>query len=332
FRRAAEFERGRIYDSLVEPDAAFRHFSLGHALSPEIQPNTKQLGQAYLDELDRLCSRIGQAGILRKLAAATQTAGDAGPPPPVFLLGFVRSGTTLMDTILQIHPQVIVLEEEPTIDVVLQAAQALPGGYPDCLAMLAPTQLATLRSLYWKTVTGITGPLTPEIRLIDKFPLNSVHAPLMYALFPEARFLFALRHPCDVVLSSFMQMFGPGGALANFSTLEGGATMYAKVMELWIRYLDALPLRVHTLRYEDLVADTDRTMTDALDFLGLETRQTLRHTEKAKQRGRIYTPSYHQVIQPIYRDALGRWQRYQKYFGRALGILQPFADRFGYTI
>ncbi|HVC37829.1 MAG TPA: sulfotransferase [Gammaproteobacteria bacterium] len=332
FRRAAEFERGRIYDSLAEPDVAFAHFKLGNALAVEIRPDGRQGAKIYINELDDLRRRLEQADVLTQLAKTSLLASDNKRPSPVFLVGFLRSGTTLMDTILQTHSRVIVLEEEPTLDGVIQHAQTLSGGYPECLAATTPDQRSDLRSLYWNTVADITGPLAPETVLIDKQPLNSVNAPLIHALFPDARFLFALRHPCDVVLSCFMQMFGTSNAHMNFTSLEGGAMVYSRFMELWLKCVRTLPLRAHTLRYEDLVRDKDRVMTEVLDFLGLDTTPDMEHAEKAKQRGRIYTPSYHQVIQPIYQDALDRWRRYRKHFGQTLEILRPFADTFGYEI
>jgi hypothetical protein len=68
-----------------------------------------------------------------------------------------------------------------------------------------------------------------------------------------------------------------------------------------------------------------------LEFLGLEWSDELKdHASHARKRGRIYTPSYHQVIQPIYKDAVDRWRNYARYFGPALDTLKPFIREFGY--
>jgi hypothetical protein len=74
-------------------------------------------------------------------------------------------------------------------------------------------------------------------------------------------------------------------------------------------------------------------MERLLEFLGLSWDDAmLDHTRQAKKRGRIYTPSYHQVIKPVYRDSLGRWQRYRPYFGDALEKLRPYVESFGYSL
>jgi tetratricopeptide (TPR) repeat protein len=333
FRRAAEFERGRIYDTQGESDTAYRHFQRGNALAFEIRQDGRQGAGVYLEELNKLEQQLAEADVLNKLAGLAPHDTPADPrPSPVFLVGFLRSGTTLMDTILQTHPRVLVLEEEPTFETVIQQARTLPGGYPACLPSTTPRQRSELRSVYWNTVLNITGALSDSTLLLDKQPLNSINAPLVYTLFPNARFLFALRHPCDVILSCYMQMFGTSNVHMNFTTLEGSAAVYSHFMNLWLKYTHALPLRIHTLRYEELVRDKDRAISQTLDFMELAPSADMRHAEKAKQRGRIYTPSYHQVIQPIYKEAVNRWHRYRKYFGRTLEILRPFAETFGYEI
>lgn len=332
FRRAAEFECGRIYDSMSEPDTAFQHYQRGNALAYELRPDGRQGAALYIRELDNMSQQLENADVLNKLTKTAVVATGDERQSPVFLVGFLRSGTTLMDTILQTHPKITVLEEEPTLDDVIKHVHTLPGGYPECLTATTPEQRAYLRSIYWNTVLTITGPLASGTTLIDKQPLIGIHAPLIYLLFPDARYLFALRHPCDVVLSCFMQMFGQSDAHMNYTSLEGSALAYSRIMTLWLKYRQMLPLPIHTLRYEALVRDKDRAMTAALDFLGLDALHDMAHAEKAKQRGRIYTPSYHQVIQPVYQDALDRWRRYRKHFGKTLDTLRPFADIFGYDI
>ena len=166
---------------------------------------------------------------------------------------------------------------------------------------------------------------------MDKNPFYSTQAPLIQRLFPEARYVFALRHPCAVILSCFMQPFGRNPALANFLDLETTAVTYDRVMRLWLRYRTALRLQVHELRYESLVADKEREVRAVSDFLGLPwDKSILDHTVQAKKRGRIYTPSYHQVVRPIYKDAVDRWRAYEGNFGRAMELLRPYITTFGY--
>ncbi|MDE2236221.1 MAG: sulfotransferase [Gammaproteobacteria bacterium] len=329
FVRAAEFERGRIYDALDDIDQAYAHFKRGNLLAYEIRPESVSGGQQYLKEVNELVGKFKQDDLLERLAVNAKDENYSGQSP-VFLLGFLRSGTTLMDTILQSSPNVAVLEEEPTLDALIQYSQSLPGGYPSCLAATTNTQRAELRSLYWNTVNGIYGANPAGKLLIDKQPLNSINVPLLFTIFPNAPILFALRHPCDVILSCFMQMFGTSNAHINFTSLESAAVIYASFMQAWQHYAKTLPLHYRYLRYEDLVQDEKNTMRTILEFLGLRDNAGKLHSEVARQRGRIYTPSYHQVIQPIYRNAVNRWHRYRKYFDATLPLLRPYIDYFGY--
>lgn len=178
-------------------------------------------------------------------------------PDPVFLVGFPRSGTTLLEQMLDAHPELRTLEEKDAIDVVRRRIAGLPGGYPDALATLPAADLAALRALYRAEVARHLGGAAPTGLLVDKMPLNSLEAGLIHRLFPRARFLLALRHPADVVLSNFMQAFKPNAAMAQFSSLASAARFYAEVMALWQQYSAVLPLAVHTVRYEDLVADLE---------------------------------------------------------------------------
>ena len=97
------------------------------------------------------------------------------------------------------------------------------------------------------------------------------------------------------------------------------------------RYREVLPLSVLIVRYEDLVADVPGESRRILDFLGLPWDDAvLGYAEHAKRRA-IATPSYHQVVQPIYRRSVGRWRNYADAFTDVLPILQPFIQAFGYA-
>lgn len=327
-QRDLEYELGRNYDLLGDSDTAYQHFDRGNQLTLAIWPDIAEGARAYFAELDKLLEVCTPAW-LRALPGAMLPASGLRS---AFLVSFPRSGTTLMDTILDAHPQVQVLEEEPCLEQVIERVRVLPGGYPQALATLSAAQRSNLNAVYQKAVTELLGS-TAGTLVIDKNPFYSTHAALIQCLRPGTRFIFALRHPCDVVLSCFMQAFGANPVLANFLSLESSAQIYRRVMDLWLRYRDALPLEVHEVRYEQLVADTRATVHSLLDFLGLEWSDGLAdHTAHARKRGRIYTPSYHQVIQPVYSDSVNRWRRYQRHFGAALELLQPYVERFGYSV
>ena len=186
----------------------------------------------------------------------------------MFLVGFPRSGTTLLDQILDAHPALTTMEEKDALDQVRRAVDRLPGGYPEALAGLDDAAVDGLRRLYWAEVARHLGDRGGQT-LVDKMPLNTIDAGLIYRLFPGRRILLALRHPCDVVLSGFMQAMQPNAAMMLFDSLVSTAQFYAQVMDLWSVYRAVLPLTVLTVRYEDLVADLPGETQRILSFPGL---------------------------------------------------------------
>jgi Flp pilus assembly protein TadD len=252
---------------------------------------------------------------------------DLSRPAPVFLVGFPRSGTTLLDTLLMGHPGVHVLEEAP----ILQRVGEALGDFAR-LPELGADEANELRALYFSELDALD-PAAQERLVVDKLPLNILGAPLIRRLFPEAKLIFALRHPCDVVLSCFMQDFDLNDAMANFLDLGDAARLYDLVLDFWTRSRALLPLDVHTLGYEALVADKEREMRALIGFLGLAWDEgALDNEANARRRGPIATPSYHQVVQPIYARAAGRWERYRDEMAAVLPILAPWAELMDYRI
>ena len=191
-------------------------------------------------------------------------------------------------------------------------------------------QIERIRARYFETADEfLKGDLCGL--LIDKMPLNIVHVAMMWRIFPQAKMILALRHPYDVCLSCFMQNFEIGPAMANFFTLEDAANLYAKVMTLWQKFIDVLPLDVHVVKYENFVTDFETETAALLKFLGSEWHESMAdYTAHAKSRTRIATVSYDQVVQPIYQSAQYRWKRYRDQIGASLDPLKPFVESFDY--
>lgn len=255
----------------------------------------------------------------------------AVPPPqrrsPVFLVGFPRSGTTLLDSILRAHPEIAVVEEEPMLKRVLDA---LGDGYPDVLCTLTQQRIEELQDIYFDELKHHIN-AGDDVLVVDKLPLNIIHVGLIQRIFQDAKIIFALRHPCDSMLSCFMQNFQPNDAMANFLSIEDSAHFYDQVMRLWKLYGELLPINSHTLCYEDLLRNFDGTVRALLDFLQLPWNDAVtQYSKAAKQRNRIKTPSYHQVTEPLYQRANGRWVRYRQELGSVLPILDKWIREFGY--
>lgn len=246
---------------------------------------------------------------------------------PVFLLGFPRSGTTLLDTILMGHPDTVVLEEKPALNKVDDAI----GGLEALATMDAPA-IEAARAQYFAEVAGFAD-LRPGQMLIDKSPLFLYKLPLIRRLFPEARIILALRHPCDVVLSCLMSNFRLNRAMSNFLRREDAADLYDLSFRHWEQARALFDVPVHQIVYERLVEDVEAEVRPLFEWLGLDWRpEALDHTRTARSRGLITTASYAQVTEPIYTRSAGRWQRYRAQLEPVLPLLSPWVEKFGYAL
>jgi hypothetical protein len=158
-------------------------------------------------------------------------------------------------------------------------------------------------------------------------------AGVIHRLFPDAKFILSLRHPCDCVLSCYMQPFRLNYAMINFLTLQRSAELYHAAMSLWTAYTRVLDLSAYQIRYEDLIEDVPGTCAPLMQFMGLDWREDQANAQQtALTRGRIATPSYNQVTKPIYKDARGRWGNYRAQMDPVLPLLTPWAERYGYSV
>jgi hypothetical protein len=248
-------------------------------------------------------------------------------PSPVFLVGFPRSGTTLLDTILLSHPSIEVLEEEPTL---MRATEAL-GGF-EGIADASPEKLRQARDAYFETAQALT-PLKQGNLVIDKNPLAMNSVAMIRRLFPDSRIILAVRHPCDVLLSCFATNFKPNNGMVSFLRLETAADLYDLSFSYFERAREILKPAVHTVIYENIVADRDRELRPLFQFLGLPwDERVLDHQSTARSRGHIKTASYAQVVEPIYTRSSGRWLNYRKHLEPIIPIIGPWAEKFGYEI
>lgn len=317
--------RGQLLDRLGRIDEAFCAFietNRLHEASPtKPLQRSAELRQQVRDDLAFMTPEW--------TASWPEIDPDCSPPDPVFLLGFPRSGTTLLDTILMGHPGTMVLEEQPplnNVDKRIGGTAAIPG--------LDRDGVADARRFYFDEVAKVApAPLVPGRMLIDKSPLFLSKAVLIQRLFPKARFILALRHPCDVLLSCFMSNFRLNNAMSNFLRLEDAAEFYDLTFQHWERARALFPLQVHTIVYERLVEDVETEVRPLFDFLGLDWRdEALDHRATAKARGLITTASYSQVVEPIYKRAAGRWEGYRRHLEPILPVLRPWVEKFGYSL
>jgi len=276
----------------------------------------------------RTIARLADAVERADFSTWPATGGD--DRQPVFLVGFPRSGTTLLDQILSSHSQLATLEEKdlisPLLVEILQHADPIAA-----MEELDEQQLTLMRTTYWRNAVTAGAP-SDERALIDKLPLNIIFLPLIARIFPGARVIVALRDPRDVVLSCFQQRFGMNAAMVQFLELETSARYYDQVMGLYWRCRARLPLRVHEVRYEDVVGDLEGATRALAAFLGTPFEPAMLNFAATARRREINTPSAGQVVQPLYTRSVGRWRNYAPQIAPVRAGLDGWAARWGYAI
>ena len=320
--------RGRVCDKLGRYDEAFSAFAKQNKLAG----NSAKASRVSADRaLNYVLAR--KAAWIGSPAPSWPDLTRPNAKSPAFLVGFPRSGTTLLDTILRGHSQVSVVEEKPMVRAVTTSIFKIVGQIPwtQALNALSEADIFSLQDVYFNELKKHVNHDDEGKLVVDKFPLNIVDVDVISRIFPGAKIILALRHPCDCVLSCFMQTFKLNDAMANFLSLERAAGLYVAVMDLWFAYRQKLDLNVHSLKYEDLVQDPEGTCRSLFGFLGLEwDEKVLNYQEVALGRGKIKTPSYSQVVQPIYGNARGRWMNYQEHMQPVLSQLHPSVEALGY--
>lgn len=249
----------------------------------------------------------------------------------VFLIGFPRSGTTLLDSILRSHPSVDVLEEKPLISILEKLIINKFDTGLDDIYSLSMNNILELRKTYFDLQNELL--VSKKDLVIDKLPLHTISLPLINLLFPSCKIIFAHRHPYDTVLSCFQQAFKPNPAMANLVNLQLASRLYDQVMDAWEEYTNTLFLNTITSKYENLVHDFDSQMKDMIDFLDLDWSDNLRNFNlTAQNRIKISTPSSYQVIEPIYTSSIGKWRNYKKYFDGCHQYLSKWNSYFDYQV
>lgn len=250
-------------------------------------------------------------------------------PAPVFLVGFPRSGTTLLDQILSSHSEIVCLDETEilaeTIADLLAASEAPPRWMS-----LSENEILERRGKYFKrAVEALRAPIRRRV-FIDKLPLNLLFLPLVARIFPDARIIFALRDPRDVVLSCYQQRFSVNASMVWLLEFSDAARYYDLAMSLFMASKHRFRLACAEVRYERLVVNLESVARELTAFLGLDFEPTMLDYAATARRRSINTPSLRQVVQPLYTRSVGRWRSYSRHFAPIAAWLDPWVQRFGY--
>jgi tetratricopeptide (TPR) repeat protein len=305
---------GNFDDAFDAYAAANSRFVQGHGGS-SVTPTTML---ERLDDIERAVAALGP--VHWPVAEPTAPRPAAGH---VFLLGYPRSGTTLVEQALASLPNVVTLEEAPTLD---DAQAYLTGEGVTGLSRLTYSEIDALRAAYWRRVTDHGTDVAGKV-FVDMDPSKSMGLPVIARLFPDAKIIIMRRDPRDVIWSCFRRAFVYSPMTLEFSSLDRAAQHYDGVMRLTRTCLTTFPVTPHLLVYEDLVRDFDATTRALCDFLGIAWSADMRDFGATARTRRVRTASASQVRQSLF-DGSGQWRNYAHKLRAVLPILEPWVDPF----
>ena len=315
----------KCYDQLGLYQEAYKFFEISNRISEEL-PNNNSDKKKFMDSIVQRTNFF--SNFTNKITQ--KELNKNSNLDPVFLIGFPRSGTTLLDTILRTHNLIDVIEEKPIVDKLLKEIEKNTGSSFSNLDKIEELEIKNLKDLYNRERQNYVKFDKDKI-YIDKFPLNIVYLAEINKIFPNAKYILALRNPRDSVLSCFMQSFTPNDAMLNMLNINDASNLYDKTMELFKIYERNLELKLHVVKYEDVINNFEPTIKNLLKFLQVEWKDNLSEFYKTAENKRIIsTPSYDQVNKPLYSQSIGRWKNYEDQFIETSKIFEKWNKEFNY--
>ena len=323
-------EKGRLLDQMGRYDEAFAAFREGKERAIEMGARTYMAETAY-DQAARLKGFFTE----RRLKTLPVAETRPGMPQPVFIVGFPRSGTTLIEQTLSVHPRIAAGDELPYINDITQIMPRLlasPLNYPEALSELwmgdQREGLNELRDYYLNRAAKSGIFKNGADFFTDKMPLNETHLGLIALLFPQSPIIHVIRHPLDVLLSVYSNHLTHGYFCA--AQIESIARHYNLVADLILHYQQNVSMRYLPVRYEDMVANQEAIVRKVFDFIGIDFDPRCLSFEQNTRYAR--TASYAQVTEKLYDRSRYRYRPYVKHLEPALETLRPVIERLGYTI
>jgi tetratricopeptide (TPR) repeat protein len=323
-------ERGRLLDQLGRYDEAFAAFDTAKKRALELG------ARAYLaDAAAELAARLKGFFTARRLATLPRAGLRPNIPQPIFIVGFPRSGTTLIEQTISVHAAISAGDELPYINDITQIMPRLlasPLNYPEALAELwmgdQREGLNELRDYYLNRAAKSGIFKEGAAWFTDKMPLNETHLGLISLLFPASPIIHVIRHPLDILLSVYSNHLTHGFFCA--AQMETIAQHYGLIADLIEHYKQNVSMRYLPVRYEDMVADQETAVRKILDFIGVDFDPRCLNFEQNTRYAR--TASYAQVTEKLYDRSRYRYRAYLPHLQPVLERLAPVIARLGYSI
>ncbi len=299
------FAVGKAMENIGQYDKSFSAYEEGNRLHYQGHPFDEASEERFLENT---CSFF-TADLFNECAALAKTLPPIQDEPvPIFIVGMLRSGSTLIEQILSSHPAIFGAGEHSTFKETLLLRDSIKG----------EDDLLTLRKLGQAYLDRVWQ-FAPEARYItDKLPANYCHLGLIHLMLPNAKIIHSMRDPMDTCFSCYALRFTRGHEYSyDLETLGRQYLRYKKLMQHWHNVLP--PGRILDVRYEDNVADTEHEARRMLDYLGLPWDSAcLKFHENSRA---VHTASVTQVRKPIYSSSVARWKHFEKHLGPLLEII-----------
>ncbi len=315
----------KSYDKIDNIEEAFLYFEKANLLNLSFK-NKEIDKNNFLNEIKIRIDYFENISHKKNLPNQFQTEYK-----PIFMIGFPRSGTTLLDTILRSHPMIEVVEEKSSVKKLVNSLNKLTNKSFQMMNDVKEENIKEIRKAYFDDLFSYIDKENKQKIYIDKLPLNIIYIAEILRIFPNAKFIISLRHPCDCVLSCFMQNFKLNESMSNFLNLKDTAVTYDLIMNLLKIYKSKFDFNFYEIKYEKLILNLNDELKNLLDFLELQwDNSILEYQKTAVTRDRIFTPSYDQVIKPLYSKSSGRWIKYKNKLSNVHPILEPWIKEFKY--
>jgi len=310
-RLIARFALGKIYDDCADYDKAFESYAVGNALKRRMVDFDAAAHSAWVD---RVLTEYGKEFF-------RDHSGEGDPSTrPVFVLGMIRSGTTLVEQILASHSRVYgagELLEITKLVTDLPATLGTPVEYPECIRQLDANAIRAVASEYLQRLAARDD---RALRVIDKLPTNFLHLGFIAVLLPNARVIHCRREPLDVCLSIYFQRFAQGHFYAyDFRDIAAYYAEYERLMEHW---KNVLPIEILDIQYEQLLDSLESETRRMLDYCELDWQSVCLEFHRSPRP--VRTASSWQVRQPLYRTAKARWRKFEPHLD---GLKKALSDR-----
>jgi len=305
------FALGKVHDDLGKHARAFAYFEAANAVRrPPFDP------RRYIDYVDRVIATYSAAFL------AERAGWGEGDTRPIFIVGMIRSGTSLVEQVLASHPAVAAAGELRDIALLTERTREVGGSdaaYPESMTT---TDAPAVRVLARSYLEPLARRFPAAERITDKMPPNFLHLGFVQVLLPGARVIHCRRDPLDTCLSAYFQNFTePPPFASDLAGLGAYYRHYRRLMDHWRAVLELPMLEVD---YESLVTEPEPQIRRLIDFCSLPWDDACLAPERARHP--VRTASAWQVRQPVNAGSVGRWRAYARHLGPLIEALGPYAE------